>query len=60
MDDNDIVYIARTIVLIGDWRGRLELVKRIEHIDSEDFNSEARFYKDLNVTKITFALKRRF
>lgn len=45
MDDNDIVYISRTIVLIGDWRGRLELVKHIEHIDSEDFNSEARFIK---------------
>lgn len=59
MDDNDIVYISRTIVLIGDWRGRLELVKSIEHIDNENFYSVARYYKDLNVTKITFALKRR-
>lgn len=59
MDNNDIVYVSRTIVLIGDWRGRLELVKRIEHIDNENFYSDARYYKDLNVTKITFALKRR-
>ena len=58
MDDNDIVYISHTIVLIGDWRDRLEIVRRIEHIEAEDFYSEARYYKDLNVTKITFALKR--
>lgn len=59
MDDNDIVYISHTIVLVGDWRDRLGVVKRIEHIDAEDFYSEARYYKDLNVTKIMFNLKRR-